>query len=274
MSLYFLSGLPRSGSTLLSNILLQNPEIYVTATSGLIEVVRSVRDICDRSPQFRAMPVHEKESVKVEMIRGLMAGRFREHQTKTCFDKSRGWPSMLEFLKTILGSRDRIKVLVCVRDLRDILASFEKLYRKTSETSTTPQERHAFFLNQTALKRASFMMNEKEPVGRAVEIVNDALTRGWSNRLLFIDYDKLCKKPDKTISKIYRFLNLKSFDHDFDNIEQKTQENDEIYGFKGLHTVESKVKVQNPQWNEVFDVSVINTPFWSTITKQSRFWER
>lgn len=33
---YFISGLPRSGSTLLANILAQNPRFHATATSGIL----------------------------------------------------------------------------------------------------------------------------------------------------------------------------------------------------------------------------------------------
>ena len=42
--IYYISGLPRSGSTLLTNILLQNPKFATTATSSLLEFILQVRD--------------------------------------------------------------------------------------------------------------------------------------------------------------------------------------------------------------------------------------
>ena len=36
--IFFQSSLPRAGSTLLQNILGQNPEFYVTPTSGVLEL--------------------------------------------------------------------------------------------------------------------------------------------------------------------------------------------------------------------------------------------
>jgi sulfotransferase len=36
----------------------------------------------------------------------------------------------------LVGGRDRVKVLVTVRDLRDVVASFERLYRKTCLNET------------------------------------------------------------------------------------------------------------------------------------------
>jgi hypothetical protein len=35
--IFYNASLPRAGSTLLQNILMQNPEIYSTPTSGIIE---------------------------------------------------------------------------------------------------------------------------------------------------------------------------------------------------------------------------------------------
>ena len=39
----FQSSLPRSGSTLLSNIVGQNPEFHVTPTSGLLDLLKGAR---------------------------------------------------------------------------------------------------------------------------------------------------------------------------------------------------------------------------------------
>ena len=37
--IYFQSSMPRSGSTLLQNIMGENPDFYVTPTSGVLELV-------------------------------------------------------------------------------------------------------------------------------------------------------------------------------------------------------------------------------------------
>ena len=39
-STHFISGLPRSGSTLLANLLAQNPRFHSTATSGILNGMR------------------------------------------------------------------------------------------------------------------------------------------------------------------------------------------------------------------------------------------
>ena len=62
--LYFVAGLPRSGSTLLCNILMQNPAIYASATSGIPEVLRGIRDGWDLVSPFRAMRAGDKSQVR------------------------------------------------------------------------------------------------------------------------------------------------------------------------------------------------------------------
>ena len=37
--LFFQSSLPRAGSTMLQNILAQNPDVYATPTSGVLELI-------------------------------------------------------------------------------------------------------------------------------------------------------------------------------------------------------------------------------------------
>ena len=53
-NIFFQSSLPRSGSTLLQNILGQNPEFYVTPTSGVLELVFAARHNYSESLEFKA----------------------------------------------------------------------------------------------------------------------------------------------------------------------------------------------------------------------------
>ena len=52
--LYFVSGLPRTGSTLMMNVLALNPAHFVTPTSGLIHLMRSVMRTWPECQEFQA----------------------------------------------------------------------------------------------------------------------------------------------------------------------------------------------------------------------------
>lgn len=52
--IFFQSSLPRAGSTLLQNIMGQNPEFYVTPTSGALELLHAARTNYTNDPSFLA----------------------------------------------------------------------------------------------------------------------------------------------------------------------------------------------------------------------------
>jgi sulfotransferase len=270
---YFLAGLPRSGSTLLANILLQNPQIHVTATSGICDMLVQVRNGWDRNDAFQAMERVASEYIKGNVLRAMLQGYFQHVDRPVCIDKNRYWAEFLEMGAALVGGRDRVKVLVTVRDLRDVAASFEKLYRKTSGLGQLPQEAAMALKFKTALGRLEIFTDDAQPVGRAYNAIRDAVTRGWHDRMHFIDFEDLTRKPAETLEGIYRFLELKPHAHDFQRVEQVTFEDDFAYGFKDLHVIRPKVEPQEPSWKTVYDDAVFQSPKWKTLESVAQFWK-
>ena len=61
--IYFQSSMPRSGSTIFQNLMGQNPEFYVTPTSGMLELVFGARANYTNSPEFNSFIAgQDKES--------------------------------------------------------------------------------------------------------------------------------------------------------------------------------------------------------------------
>lgn len=271
-TIYFVAGMPRSGSTLFMNLLNQNPRFYGTASSGLIEMVKAVRDAWDKNHFCRAMPEPERTDRKIHTLQGLMDGYFSSVSAPVCFDKNRGWPSVFELLSRILGGRNKIKAILCVRDVRDVLASFEKLYRRTSEVSSIHQERAHPTAFRSALGRAQVMAGPKEAVGASRAVIIDAIARGWRSNLFFLDYHLLTHQPDHTMTQVYEFLGEAPFNHDFNNVKEVTREDDSIHGFVGLHKIRSKIEPQGSQWDKIFGPYVTSSPFWKDVSREAAFW--
>lgn len=243
---YFIAGLPRSGSTLLANILAQNPRFHATGTSGIMDVLFNVRNQWDNLIEFKASP---NEPAKLRVLRGILESFYADVEKPIVFDKCRGWLSLLEMAESILGHK--AKVLVPVRDMRDVLASFEKLWRENAKTAQLPQEGANYFQFQTAQGRAENWLRIDQPVGLAYNRIQDAIQRGFGDRMFLVDFDDLTRSPEETFRKIYTFLGEKEFKHDFQHIEQVTWEDDSVHGFKGLHDIRSKVAPIDPQWPAV-----------------------
>lgn len=271
--IYFLAGLPRSGSTLLANILVQHPKIHVTATSGIVDMLVQVRNGWDRLREFQAMERRVSERVKGNVLKAMLQGYFAHIERPICIDKNRRWSEFLEMGAELVGGRDRLKVLVTVRDLRNVLASFESLYRKTSAMGQLPLEADRGAKFKTALGRVEVLIEEERAVGRAYNGIRDAVTRGWKDRMHFIDYDDLTHKPGETMNSVYRFLGEEGHQHDFEHVEQVTFEDDLAYGFRDLHVIRSKVESQPPSWPKIFDDAVFQSPAWKNIESIAEFWK-
>ena len=272
-TIYFIAGLPRSGSTLLANILAQNPRHYVTPTSGIVDMLVQVRNGWDANDAFRAMDRHLSEQVKGDVLRAMLQAYFAHTDKPVCFDKNRYWAEFLEMGAALTGGREQVKVLVTVRDVRDVLASFERLYRTTSAMGQLPQEAALALKFKTALGRVQVFIDDSQPVGRAYNAIRDAVTRGWKDRMHFIDYDDLTARPAETMAKVYRFLGEAPCQHDFNHVEQVTFEDDSVYGFKDLHIIRQKVEPQPPQWPKAFDDAVFQSPTWKTVESVAQFWK-
>lgn len=160
-----------------------------------------------------------------------------------------------------------------VRDLRDVTASFEKLYRKTSGLGQLPQEAAMALKFKTALGRLQVFIDDAQPVGRAYNAIRDAVTRGWHDRMHFIDFEDLTRFPARTLEGIYRFLDVAPHAHDFEHVEQRTVEDDFVYGFKDLHVIRHKVEPVPPAWPEVYDDAVFQSPAWKTLEGAAQFWK-
>lgn len=245
-SFYFIAGLPRSGSTLLCNILNQNPRCHATSTSGVLEMLLAIRNNWNNIVAFKAT---RNEEAKLRVLRGMLHSFYADIDKPLIFDKSRGWPGHLELAETILGCK--AKVLVPVRDVRDILASFEKIWRKDSRTGQIPQEKNHPIEFQTVEGRSDIWMRANQPVGSALNRVKDALRRGYGDRMFFVRFEDLSVKPKKTMEEIYRFLGEEPFVHDFENVEQTTKEDDFFHGFTDLHTIRRKVEPVPSNWKEI-----------------------
>jgi sulfotransferase len=257
---YFISGLPRSGSTLLANILAQNPKFHATGTSGIMDVMFHVRNTWNEHVEFRAAPNYAAE---LRVLRGILDSYFADVDKPVVFDKSRGWLSELEMVEAVLGRK--VKVLVPVRDLRSVISSFEKLWRKNAPYSQMGQARHDYFQFQTIQGRVALFLRPDQPIGLAYNRIVDALNRGFSDRLFFIDFDDLTHDPAQTLKQVYEFLEEPYFEHNFDSVEQVTFEHDEVHGIRDLHKIRSKVAPVEPDWQRIIGQdfhNLENLNFW------------
>jgi sulfotransferase len=253
-TIFYQSSLPRAGSTLLQNIMGQNPAFHVTPTSGLLELVYTARRTYTTGVEFRAQDPEEVKKAFLAFCRGGMESYARALTEKPyLIDKSRGWGIHYDFLRTIFGKEP--KIICMVRDLRQILSSMEKKFRQTPERHRAI-ENHQDLTGITTYKRALSYL-QGQPVGLAIERLIEIHQRGWIKKILVLRYEDLTTDPETALKKVYNYLGVPQFAHDFTKVKQITHEDDEVFGTPGLHDIRSVVTPQKADFQDVLGSDVL-----------------
>lgn len=230
--IFFNSSMPRSGSELLQVILHQNPEIYASPTSPLLEYQFGAR-VNYNLPEVKSQDPRLMQSAFVSMCRGMAKSYYSAITDRSCIcDKNRGW---LHFYEWVAQWADRPKMICMVRDLRDVFASMEKIYRQSRHRPDGPDNPHAIE-GITVFDRIDHW-SRSQPIGLAIARLADCFQRSIDSQILFVKYENICSEPENTMQAIYDYLELPMFSHDFKCMKKRVAEDDSYFGTYGNHTV-------------------------------------
>jgi sulfotransferase len=234
--IHFVSGLPRSGSTLLAGILRQNPKFHAGMSSPVGPLFNQL---------LNAMGVTQEHSVFIaeeqrqDVLRGLFDSYYRKiHPEKLVFDTNRLWCSRLPALASLFP---KSKVIACVRDPIWVIDSFERLIRKNALVVSRMFPGDA---NATVFTRVDHLTSKVGTVGFPWNALQEAFYGEHAGgRLILIDYEALTREPEQTMTHLYELLGLPPFKHDFDNVSYKDGGEFDLWlGVPGLHTIAQKVQ--------------------------------
>lgn len=232
---HFLSGLPRSGSTVLAAILNQNPHVYVTPTSPLLDLLIANQDTWKNLPSVLANPFPEQLT---NITRAMIDAAWLHRPEPIIIDKNRGWGGPNVQAVDILFEKD-IKMVNTVRDLPSIMASWLTLIRKNPNNHLNQIIRNRGFEPNDDNYMAEMWFNMVQDCMQSLQ-----LTKKYaSHRSIFINYDDLMQNPKEELKRIELFLDLPSFDYDLENIVNDTVDDDMLaWGFKDMHTIRPKLQ--------------------------------
>ncbi|WP_066376930.1 MULTISPECIES: sulfotransferase [unclassified Anabaena] len=238
--LNFISGLPRSGSTLLGAILRQNPRFHASMSSPVSSLVDRMLEAMSEDNEFSVFISPEQ---KRSLVLNIFNAYYQDQADKDIiFDTHRGWCSKLSLINQLFPDA---KVICCVRNIAWIMDSVERLVRRNafdvSKLFNNSQERANVYSRTEALSQGSRL------VGFAYNALKEAFYGEHSQSLLLVEYDLLTQNPEKTISLIYQFLETEPFPHDFDNVQYDEPEFDQRLQTQGLHKVREKVEFKPRQ---------------------------
>lgn len=230
---HFISGLPRSGSTLLSALLSQNPRFQANMSGPVAGMVGTLLENMSGKNEYS---VFIEDDQRERIINSVIQEYYADSKADVIFDTSRAWCARMPLIKTL---HPNAKVIACVRHMPWVIDSIERLIKRNV---FQPSSIFNYLSGGTVYSRADGVAGGDGMVGYAYNALKEAyFGEHAAGRLLLLQYETLVKDPQKAIAAIYDFIGEPSFKHDFDNIQFDATEFDKKAGTPGLHEVRNKV---------------------------------
>ena len=231
--IHFISGLPRSGSTLLAALLRQNPHFHAGMTSPVGALYMAMEGALSRRNEAA---VFISDAHRRDVLRGVFESYYREtQQNSLVFDTNRAWCAKLPALAELFPAA---RVICCVRSISWIMDSVERLVRRNAfELSGM----FGYEAGGTVFGRVNRLAAGDGMVGYALDALKEGFYGEQGGRLILVEYQALTRAPAETMRLLYEHLNEPLFAHDFDNVEYDADAFDLALGTPGLHTVRRKV---------------------------------
>ncbi len=258
----FNSSLPRSGSSLIQNLLAQNPKIFASGTSPCLELIYATRQQFWGLKETAAADWLDRDKAILGSFEGILEGFYGYVDKPIVVDKNRGWSFYSRMLNKF---HPNPKIIICIRDLRAIYASMEKIYRK-NQFKQDNTDNPSMMIGQTMADRVLFW-SQTAPVGIALKRLQDVLVRKDAKHMHFIRYEELTQAPKATMINLYNYIEEPYFEHDFVNTPQLVPENDNFFEIYGDH------KIKNTLSPVPFDyVDILGSELCSHIVNQNMWF--
>lgn len=225
---HFLSGLPRSGSTVLSALLGQNPNISSGMTSPVFSFVSALLPQLSNANEFN---VFVDAAARQRLLRGVFHSYYEGTQAQLVLDTNRHWTARIPLLLELFPDA---RFICCVRPLPQIVGSFENLF---AANPAEPSRLLNFDAGSNIYSRVDHLMGSAGIVGFPLNALKEAFFGAWSERLMLISYANLCARPLEVLAAIYRFLDMDGFNHRLNDLAIDTADYDRAAGLPGLHEV-------------------------------------
>lgn len=230
---HFISGLPRSGSTLLGAILRQNPRFSAGMSSPVANLFEGVVSQVSAGSELSRMV---DDGQRARLLRGLFDSYYADTPAEVIFDTNRSWTAKMPEVMQLFPEA---RFICCVRDVAWVMDSLEQQFRSKTFENTglfqNPAERATVYTRTEALASSNRL------VGFAYQALREACWSAHAEQLVIIDYDILVTRPKDVINLLYEFIGEDPFEHDFDNVEYDAPAFDAQLGLDGLHRVRAKV---------------------------------
>jgi sulfotransferase len=235
-----LGGLPRSGTTLLGAILNQHPDVYVSPTSALARTVGVVQQTFVTEPEVQSDLATQPgaQARYLNIFRALIDAWYADRTEPVVIDKGRGWAVHPDLLAAFDA-----RLIFCVRDPRDVVASIERQHRATPQFASN--------VAPTLYEAAEKHLTPEGMVGGPCRFAEDLIRRKVP--AIWVRYESLVVDPHAIVGRVADGLDLPPHEYDFDTVTNDNPDLDALYWNKYPHTIDGPVKPPAHTWCDTLD---------------------
>ena len=270
---YFMAGLPRAGSTLLSTLLNQNPRLYSGPSSPVLGAMYTTHENFIGNELYTGYPKPDQVN---EIIGSIIKHWYSDIDKPVVIDKNRAWCARVPFIEGYI--QQEAKIIVPVRRIDEILASILTMIKRNPFQEGQPRIN---FVDEYLVKnnipindenRCNHLINPDGIIWESLNATKLGVDEGHSDKFHYVDYNDLVNDPRTELNKIYTFLGEESFEHTFDNLSNQHREDDiTTYGLGDMHEVYSKLEKTSSDPSTVLPASIIE--LYNSNKETLEFWK-
>ena len=198
-------GLPRSGSTLLVNLINQHPDVYGSPDSLLSGIVKALQEKVSESMQESQYNADLSYDIFYNFCRGgIISWIDKLTNEKIFLDKCRGWIELVDICRNTFPYT---KFIVCIRDLRGMYSSLLKVEKRTpmlyKDSLIYGDQPYDYREVDIEDQKIDDLLSQPMVRRNLVTIKELLDCNKLDNTFLFVRYEDLIQNPRKELFKIF-----------------------------------------------------------------------
>ena len=246
--LFFLVGLPRSGNTLFASIMNQNSNIAVTANSIVLEIISNLSSLKE-TILFKNYPDYKSLNNVLDIV---FDQYYKDWPQQFIIDRS---PVMTpgNFMLMQKHFKRSFKCIIILRDVLDVLASYVKWFEKEPTSFVNKYDK------KTIEEKLWMLMNKDGAIARQLESIKNSYN--YPEICHYLKYDDLINNTEVEINKIYDFLQIPKFNHNFKSLKQfqinGISYDDTVVGNR-MHIIREEIRKEENPYKSQLPKSIID----------------
>jgi len=252
---YFISGFPRAGNTLLSSILNQNPNISATGKSFLPDMFYILKDFQNNDDVYKNC-INEMGMNNV--YKHIFRNFFENIPADYIVDRGE-WITPFNYSILKQYCPNEVKIVILVRDILDIIKSFLKIceqypdfiynkkYNSLDKTISYQSEIE---------EKADIIMSKDSYMDYSLGGIKWLQDNNLLKDCLLVEYNDLIGNTKQELKNIYEYLNIPIFNHNLTKLNQIGGYDDTVLGAP-IHKIRTD-KIVKEKNNIVLTKNIIN----------------